>query len=225
MEGNADSLAKYSMLYCEANDSSVSIMSTESVQRMQSLYDYSRNQEQANKAQSEKEKIKTHYYLLTLAFLASLFGTFFIIYYIRGKKNKIIHQKIKEIELLTLTLSRLQTQDDLTSLLSSEVLLRLRHFAAKGKKADVSDLSAMRTVVNRYLPQFMQKLCNMDYEPTIKETNLCILVRIGFQPSEIATLLNMTPQAISNLRARLNERMFKATGGAREFNQRIKNLS
>ena len=223
--GNIDSLVKYTMLYCEINDSTVDRLSIAAVEQMQSLYDYTRSQKLAKEVENENTRIRFRSYLLVGALLMSIITGLSVVYFIRNKKNKTINSNIKEIEQLKEELSKLNTQDHLNNLYETEVVLHLRHLAALGKRAETSDLTRLRATVNLHLPNFMNKLSISGQQMSRNETNLCILVKIGFHPSEIATLLQVTPQAISNLRARLNRKMFKTSDGARGFSKRIIDLS
>ena len=224
-EGVVDSLAKYTMLYCEANDSSLACLSTTTVKQMQSLYDYSRSQEHAKKVEKENARIRTRLYLLGVVLLFSILTGFAAIYFIRYKKNKTINRKIKEIEQLKKSLDKFNMQDNLSKLYETDVFLHFKRLSTIGKKADASDFSKLRTAINQYLPCFLNKLTSSEYQMSLNETNLCILIKVGFLPSEIATLLNVSPQAISNLRSRLNEKIFNTSDGAKNFSKRIKDLS
>jgi len=53
----------------------------------------------------------------------------------------------------------------------------------------------------------------------------CFIYFTYFLPSEIAILMSMTPQNITNLRARLNKKMFHGDKGARDFDEKIINLT
>ena len=55
---NADSVAKYARMYCEYNDSSYMLLSTDKVRRMQAIYDYSHNQQIAAQKTVEAEYYK-----------------------------------------------------------------------------------------------------------------------------------------------------------------------
>ncbi|MBR6981743.1 MAG: hypothetical protein IKH88_18195 [Prevotella sp.] len=53
------------------------------------------------------------------------------------------------------------------------------------------------------------------YELQINETILCILIKAKFRPSEIGVLMNLSPQNITNLCARLKKKMFHSDKGAK----------
>lgn len=69
----------------------------------------------------------------------------------------------------------------------------------------------------------MSRLNNTD-SLNIKETNVCLLIRLRFIPSEIAILTDMSPQLITNMRVRMLFKIFGERGGARDFDSRIRNI-
>ena len=114
--------------------------------------------------------------------------------------------------------------DNLNSFEESAVYLSLVQNARDMKKAGLSQLNELRKTANQLLPRFMYQLNHKEYELSCNEINLCILIKAGFRPSEIAILLNMTSQNISNLRNRLNKKLFNTNKGARNFDEKITNL-
>ncbi len=228
--GNADSIIKYTELYCELNDSSVARMSTSSVAQLQSLYNYSRNQRIVEKSEREKLKLDAQNKLLFVILGALLCLGVAVVLFLRNRKNKTIRENIQEIEQLKFTIDEMinksaqDIDDNLNSFEESAVYLSLVQNARDMKKAGLSQLNELRKTANQLLPRFMYQLNHKEYELSCNEINLCILIKAGFRPSEIAILLNMTSQNISNLRNRLNKKLFNTNKGARNFDEKITNL-
>ena len=107
------------------------------------------------------------------------------------------------------------------ALLSSDIVIKLHNLAAKGQKAGISEWNTLRGFVNIYMPNFIKTLSEKNEKVNLKETNLCILIRLQFLPSEIATLMDLSAQSLSNLRVRLLYKMFGIKGTAKEFNEII----
>ena len=228
--GNPDSIAKYTKRYCELNDSSVARMSTASVAQMQSLYNYSRSQQIAEKTKREKQKLNLQNLLLIVTLLALISFGIAIVSSIQNRKNRIIRENIQEIEQLKVTIDNMindsypNENDDLKGFEGSDVYKSLRQDAIDMKNAGFSQLNELRKTANRLIPHFMYKLLHNEYELSSNELNLCILIKAGFRPSEIAVLLNMTSQSISNLRNRLNKKLFNTDKGAKNFDEKITTL-
>ena len=109
-------------------------------------------------------------------------------------------------------------------LLDSPVVLRFHELAAMGKSPDNKDWIELRKNFNLNLPSFLEAIGNLA-EIGIQETNVCILVKLHFVPSEICTLLNMKPQALTNIRTRLLLKLFGKHGGAKDFDKAIQLFS
>ena len=55
-----------------------------------------------------------------------------------------------------------------------------------------------------------------------RELNVCLLIRLRFQPSEVAVLTASSPQSVTNLRVRLLQKVFHQKGGARDFDEQLR---
>ena len=121
---------------------------------------------------------------------------------------------------------------------SNDIIGHLHWLAAHGKAATdeewqsfrqcfislPSEGGRLRLAADSLPPGFIERLSAYGYVPKLRETNLCILIRLGFCPTECAVLMGMSISALSNLRKRLNTRMFGISGGAREFDEKIRQL-
>ena len=72
----ADSIAKYAQLYCQANDSSIALNDQQLTAKMAASYQYNRFQKQAfeNEKKADRERLRL-YILMTIAILLTLAGT------------------------------------------------------------------------------------------------------------------------------------------------------
>ena len=222
-KGNLDSVKKYAPLYVQSVDEANAKLQTEAVLKMKALYDYSQSKKEA-----ENQKRKAGIWKMSL-FMCLLLAL--CVYFIlRSRKSKAINRKIQEIELLQNTIKQLEEgngspDDRLDEFEESDIVKRLKQKAGKKEYASASELAGLRAAAVKHLPSFIQTLGNTGYELQSHETDLCVLIKVGFRPSEIAILMNMTPQNITNLRARLNKKMFHADKGAKDFDEKIINLT
>jgi hypothetical protein len=136
-----------------------------------------------------------------------------------------ISQKQEEITALEQNLS--EYQDDKqqpaqwnveNQLLNAEPVYHLHTLAAKGRNATAADWQE----VYELMGDFMSKLSR--YSLSARELSVCALIKLRFIPSEIAALTNSSPQAVTNLRVRLHEKIFGEKGGARDFDRKIRML-
>ncbi len=117
------------------------------------------------------------------------------------------------------------SHDHFDEFLGSDIIMRLKQKAENNEYANMTELNELRDSAIINLPVFIKTLNQTGYELQSHEIQLCILIKAGFRPSEIAVLMNLSPQNITNLRARLNKKMFHADKGARDFDEKIINLS
>lgn len=110
------------------------------------------------------------------------------------------------------------------NILTSAFLKTLHKKASIGRKADRSDIHQLKAFAHDVVPSFMSALSALD--ATLDDDNLvvCILTKFRFLPSELAVLLDKSPQVITNRKARLLKRLFKKEGGTRHFDQQIHTL-
>lgn len=108
-------------------------------------------------------------------------------------------------------------------LLNSECVYALHRLAATGKAALKDDIDAAHVLVtgnDRKLSKLLSRHRNM----SAVEINVAILTRLRFTPGEIATLLSVSPQTVTNVRVRLLGKVFGLKGGARDFDRQINEL-
>lgn len=136
-----------------------------------------------------------------------------------------ITQKQEEIAALEQKLSEYQEDKQQPAqwnvenqLLNAEPVYHLHTLAAKGRNATAADWQE----VYELMGDFMSKLSN--YSLSARELSVCALIKLRFIPSEIAALTNSSPQAVTNLRVRLHDKIFGEKGGARDFDRKIRML-
>ena len=73
------------------------------------------------------------------------------------------------------------------------------------------------------LPSFKEKLWSV-YDISERELNICMLIKLGCKPADMANLLGCTPSAISKARIRLYKKFFKKTGSSEDWDTFILSL-
>ena len=110
-------------------------------------------------------------------------------------------------------------------LLDSPVVNYFHELASCGKKATADDWQQLRQYVRQHLPGFLHQLGAFPYKPTLRETQVCIMVRLRFIPTEMSTLLGVSPQVITNVRTRLLRKLFHVEHGSTTlFDQKIQQI-
>ena len=144
------------------------------------------------------------------------------------KNEKLINEKKEEIRQLEEKLSALRDGDfntlrrDKSLIFDAPIIERLHELAGSSSKASVADVGCLRKHADDFMPDFMRSLNIAVNGLGSVEVEVCILIRLQFMTSEISCLLGISPQRLTNIRKRLNMKIFGKDGGAKEFDQRLR---
>lgn len=127
-------------------------------------------------------------------------------------------EKQKEIEGLKQVLSVYQSDKSdpdkwniEQALLNSEIINHLHQLASKAKLASNAELNDLMRTVSEHLPDFYQFITTNN-NLTDKEILVCILCKLRFIPSEMVVIMGLTSQRITNIRSRINVKLFQEKG-------------
>lgn len=109
------------------------------------------------------------------------------------------------------------------ALLRHDIVQQLHRHANRAAMPADSEWEDLDGLVQRVFPHFYETLRQPDLQLTEKEIRLCILTRLNFIPTEVATLLGLTKQRVSNMRSQINDRLFHERG-ARNLDQHLRRL-
>ena len=108
-------------------------------------------------------------------------------------------------------------------LLDRDIVKELRRLAAHAKSPTDLQWQALQTTVSVHLPDFYKEVTKLAHHLTETEVNVCILVKLRFIPTEVATLLNLTKQRVTNIRRNINNKLFHEEG-AKTLDSNIRRL-
>lgn len=240
-KGMVDSVVKYVRLYADANDTVNFRLSAKEVGKVQALFDYSESQkEAARKAEEAKNVWK--------ALFISLLMIVILLLVIRKMKAR--NQKIqilydatkrelgsiqKEIKFLQ---QKLENQNGMLSIyetngnedkwkkeklfMESKVVLTFQGDANVGTQPSASEWKDLQNLVEANLPAFWQRISLFD-GILDDEFRICLLTRLSFSPSQIASLLGISKQSVTNKRKKLVLLLFKSDN-IKKFDAFIKAL-
>lgn len=106
---------------------------------------------------------------------------------------------------------------------NSEIAMRLHGLAAKGKEATTKELRSVTALMENGLPDFYSVITDTKTGLNEREMIICMLIRLGFIPSEIATLFCLSLQSITNIKSKINRKLFLAEG-AKSLDSSIRSL-
>lgn len=248
-------------------DSARSIIQTEIVRKINSLYNYQLKEKENNRLQHQASNHKIWNIILIsfLIFLMLLFVTYQQ-YHKRKEQETLLQQEkierilreeynqslsyieqnkrqIKELEeslkaaektsnLLTQDLLRLQKRNieknneqiivkqelkehTITILKKSSIYKKFLQ-ADQGEKIRKEDWQELIKSIDETYSQFTQRLLELYPMKTI-EMQVCLLIKIGLSPTQIAFITAHTKQAITSIRKRLCKKVFKREGSPEEW--------
>ena len=248
-------------------DSARSIIQTEIVRKINSLYNYQLKEKENNRLQHQASNHKIWNIILIsfLIFLMLLFVTYQQ-YHKRKEQETLLQQEkierilreeynqslsyieqnkrqIKELEeslkaaektsnLLTQDLLRLQKRNieknneqiivkqelkehTITILKKSSIYKKFLQ-ADQGQKIRKEDWQELIKSIDETYSQFTQRLLELYPMKTI-EMQVCLLIKIGLPPTQIAFITAHTKQAITSIRKRLCKKVFKREGSPEEW--------
>ena len=134
---------------------------------------------------------------------------------IKQSSEQFLEKKQQDIKQLQETLAKYQI-DEVNpadwglerSLLEGDIVKELRRLAAHAKTPTDLQWQALHTTVSEHLPEFYEEVTKSQHHLTEKEVNVCMLIKLRFIPTEIATLLDLTKQRVSNMRRSINHKLF-----------------
>ena len=162
-------------------------------------------QAQYDEQQKERHQYRTIISLLTALVIVVLMAGLIAWYYILTHRELVQMQRQK----------KRQIRDNSRQL--KDITARLHKTANLGQVASDEDTNALAQLCYSLNPELLTLLKPLG----TREQTVCLLIRLHFQPSEIAVLVASSPQSITNLRVRLLQKLFNETGGAKDFDLRI----
>lgn len=148
----------------------------------------------------------------------------------REKDVRLIEEKTHELEKMQAQLAGYQNDrrnpeqwnmED--RLINADCVYALHRLASVGRTAEKQDWDALHQLTNSYDGR-LNTLFAGHTNLSPNEINVTILTRLRFIPTEIAVLTGMSSQSVTNTRARLLQKIFGVKGGAKEFDDRIRNI-
>ena len=123
------------------------------------------------------------------------------------QKNSLLKEKEHLLELLRQKISDYE-QQNYTGMKKNRQTLesiaaKLHDMAEKGTAASSKLLYELKMQMETCDGQFIEKIRHQDYHLDLREEYICILVQKKFTSSEIAILMGMSPQALSNKKKRI----------------------
>ena len=158
---------------------------------------------------SDLEKAKREYMILTESQQAEI--------------NNLIAEKAEEIERLTKEKNEYVRERKSylkETLANAEIVKTLERHAKKDfKSMSVSEVNQLKALFADYEP-----LSRWEHKLSCNDYQVCLLVKLGFGPADLAILTGLSASNISNIRKRLLMKMTGKDGSTKDFDRYIRSL-
>lgn len=209
-------LEKYELL----TDSIMQETDTESLHRVNALYDYT-NREQENRRLEQR--------IIIVASVTILLVLLMIILLLYSSRRRMEYRmKLQRLEHL---LEDYRSYSDISSerqnqiLEESPICLHISRLLSDSRQPSMSDEDwhILEDTIGKAQPRFLKQLREF-YSFSPHEMHVCLLLRLGISPAAIAQLTAHSKQSISSVRSRLFEKVFGKKGSPSQWDEFIVSL-
>jgi hypothetical protein len=244
-----DSATKYALYAYIMLDSLYAQRTMKEVERIQSMYDYTRHQniaiQEREKASAEKSKRQLS---LAMLLLVVVVANFIInqMYREKTKKQELFLQNLEQLEQTQSEVLQLrehaEVNDALIAIKEKQIEEQRMRFEELRKdslkdhaaidsyikdsdiyqillekqydsKLTFTELRECRKLVLENLPEFNSLLLTKEYKISVKDFNVCILLRLGFKSKEVSNLLGLSQVRVSQICSKVLREVFKKDEG------------
>jgi tetratricopeptide (TPR) repeat protein len=141
-----------------------------------------------------------------------------------------IKEREAEIEKQKTILDRFQQKEILTKenvdqkINQSDIYKHLRIIANQGQRLTDEDWSRLMQLVISQLPGFYHLISSKERDLTRLEYQICILDRLGIEPSRMRYLLGISESYVSRMRGGLHKKIFDSPASGKEFSLAIRTV-
>ena len=223
-----DKLLKYNKLYESAIDTIENITATEAVARMNALYNYQIREKQNIQLKEKIEKKQRTIILLSIILFVIIISITYTIMYVREKQRKLKYKLQKYEQIIKEYKKKPQVEKEtITNKLDhTDVIIKLKRMLnspvgiTKLSDDDWHNLSVVVNTMHAGFDEKLQDLCKMSEQ----DYRLCLLLKVGVNPTDISKLLYKSKTGISSIRRKLYSRAFGKKGESAAWDEVIASL-
>ena len=179
---------------------------TEAIAKINSLYNYQRIETENTRLRLSQEIYKSWTLALSIIILLTL--SFSVYAYLIKKVRKEHKLRMSEFKKSELYRELWQASNEENS----------------GTFNSPEKWTSIQEIIDTIYPDFTDKLYQLSPSLTPTELRVCWLTKIGLPPAGIARVLNLSKQAISNVRSKLSKKMQEIDNATKNFDQLIEKL-
>ena len=140
------------------------------------------------------------------------------------EKEKGLEDLRKKIRLYIEEAGNVSDLDANSEYLYSPIVLQMHKHATKCTQPSDEEWNKLRNMAETAIPNFCRMIETQHIGLTDMEKLAALLVKLRFLPSELAVLLDLSPQSVTNLRSSINMKMFNQHG-TKSLNFNIRSIN
>ncbi len=161
---------------------------------------------------------------LFLLIICTVFYITLFILVIQNSRRKIqlLQSRLDNIHAMQ-KLAVIEPRQDVSTLFSSPVYLRIKKNLAEGRSMAESEWGELAESVNNVYNGFSEKLFSL-YNMSDQDYHVSLLIKIRIQPKDIATLTAHSKESVASTRSRLYNKVFGEKGSSKDWDDFVLGL-
>ena len=203
------------MSYNILEDSIRRVKTDATVARMHAAYNYQKHEREAQQLKAKNDRMRVYLLLLSSAVVVMLLLAG-LVAVCRRYKRQLVQSNMGKTDLLRYSYEQKTEQQKLSEreqVTGSPIYAAIQSHLGKAGDVPLSDdeWQQLHQTVNAVYPNFREKLTSLTPMNNF-EYQVCLLLKIGVKPSEIASLTAHSRESVTASRRRLYEKAMKKSG-------------
>ena len=205
----------YLKLFEMTDDSIRARDNAETIARMHAAYNYQKHEREAQQLKAKNDRMRVYLLLLSSAVVVMLLLAGLVAVR-RRYKRQLVQSNMGKTDLLRYSYEQKTEQQKLSEreqVAGSTIYAAIQSHLGKAGDVPLSDdeWEQLHQTVNAVYPNFREKLTSLTPMNNF-EYQVCLLLKIGVKPSDIASLTAHSRESVTSSRRRLYEKAMKKSG-------------
>ncbi len=214
-KGDVKSAYAFFSQYKELDDSIKKMDNAETVARMHAAYNYQKHERETQQLKAKNDRMRVYLLLLSSAVVVMLLLAGLVAVR-RRYKRQLVQSNMGKTDLLRYSYEQKTEQQKLSEreqVAGSPIYAAIQSHLRSTDDVMLNDdeWQQLHQTVNAVYPNFREKLTSLTPMNNF-EYQVCLLLKIGVKPSEIASLTAHSRESVTSSRRRLYEKAMKKSG-------------
>ena len=106
----------------------------------------------------------------------------------------------------------------------TDIYMRFERLSTIGQIPTEEEWDLLQRQISTYYPGFHDFMQEHVFLLSDKERKICLLLRIGFKPTNIANMIGVTSSYITELRTKMLQKLFGLSGNSKSFDKMLREI-